>query len=154
MPSIQKSSRASNGGPIVPWGVVEAFIHETDAKLHELSAKAARATDETSLSVYFALRELDDKWCKAQDALLKELEKLKAVEQKVRTATDSAKVQAHLARADAVDAVEAMLGRVRRIERRLRDFKVRATKAPSPSPARSSPKSKRKKAKGPGSRRP
>ncbi len=126
MPSSPIRPAKRTGAPAIPWGVLETFIHDTDARLHQLSSKAAKATDETSLAVYFALRDLDVKWSKTQGKLLKQLDKLKALDQKAHTATDTARVRAHLARAEALDSVEAMLGRLKRIERRLHDFKVKA----------------------------
>lgn len=126
MPASPKTTAKSRSGSAIPWGVLETFIHDTDARLHDLSNRAARATDESSLAVYFALRDLDDKWLKAQGKLLSQLAKLKAFEQSAHTATDTARVRAHLARAEALDSVESMLGRLKRIERRLHDFKVKA----------------------------
>ncbi len=130
MATSPKQTSKKTAGPAIPWGVLETFIHETDAHLHQLSRKAAKATDETSLAVYFALSDLDVKWAKAQVKLMKQVDKLKLIDQKAHTATDTARVRAHLARAEAVDAVDAMLERLKRIERSLHAFKVKAERGP------------------------
>lgn len=125
-PSAKKPPASRGRGPRVPWGVVETFIHEADASLHELTAKASRAANESSLAFYFELMELERKWSGLEDKLLTQIDHLKVLELKAQAASDRAKIKVHLAKADARDVAADLRQRLVMIERRLEVLKTRA----------------------------
>jgi hypothetical protein len=106
---------------------VLAFIHEVDASLHEFGQSATRWADESTLGLYFGLKNLDDRWQAAQSELLAQAERLEEISAKARAAKDHARVQAHLGKAEAVSAAYELREKLHRIERNLHTLRIGAT---------------------------
>jgi len=84
------------------------LAQETDRRLHALAEGTRAVVDDACLALWLGLDELAARWEKAQGAV------------------DTARVRAHLAKADASDAAQALRDRLRVLERRSHDLKVRA----------------------------
>jgi hypothetical protein len=108
-----------------PWSGLMSFVAELDAALHELSEASLKAADESTLAVYLGLKELDDRWTKAEKGLLAQVAKLHGLEQKARALSDTAKVRAHLGKADILDAAQEVREKLQIVQRRLHSIKVK-----------------------------
>ena len=72
-----------------------------------------------------AIKSLEAKWDDQQEKVLHQLDKLKDLEQRVKTATDTARVRTHLAAADLRDATSEIGTQIKTLARRLNDLKAK-----------------------------
>lgn len=91
-----------------PLAALAELLQETDQLFHGLAEETRAVVDDACLALWLGLDEIAARWEKTQGAI------------------DAARVRAHLAKADAADAVHALRGRLRVVERRSHDLKVRA----------------------------
>lgn len=117
-----KANMHTPGAAKVPSIDPKDFLERTEAKIEELSRTLVQASGEARVQAHLALMELADNWQAAQSEMNKQVSQLRRGTTKVRAVLDDAKVQAHLAKADASDRVREMRSRLASIEQKLKGF--------------------------------
>ena len=100
-------SRSFSEGPAFPWAMVAHLVHDIDVKVHELTGQIEATIGDARAECRQTIAELARMASDLEAKVVREADDLDVVG-RLKTVADTARVQAHLAKADASDGVQEL----------------------------------------------